>query len=41
MLKPQHQTSPWSPHTMMDGWKNNTLNIPQVKLNIIKMDKLV
>jgi hypothetical protein len=24
-----------------DGWKTNTLNIPQVKLNIIKMDKLV
>jgi hypothetical protein len=24
-----------------DGWKTNTLNIPQVKLNIIKMDRLV
>jgi hypothetical protein len=23
-----------------DGWKTNTLNIPQVKLNIIKMDRL-
>jgi hypothetical protein len=23
-----------------DGWKTNALNIPQVKLNIIKMDRL-
>jgi hypothetical protein len=23
-----------------DGWKTNTLDIPQVKLNIIKMDRL-
>jgi hypothetical protein len=24
-----------------DRWKTNALNIPQVKLNIIKMDRLV
>jgi hypothetical protein len=24
-----------------DGWKTNTLNTPQAKLNIIKMEKLV
>jgi hypothetical protein len=23
-----------------DGWKTNALNIPQLKLNIIKMDRL-
>jgi hypothetical protein len=39
-----HNSKPCSNHTTVtshhDGWKTNTVNTPQVKLNIIKMERL-
>jgi hypothetical protein len=34
MLKPQHRSSPWSPHITGDG-RPNTLTKTQAKLNIM------
>jgi hypothetical protein len=40
MLKPQHRSSPQSPHITMDG-RPKLSTVTQAKLNIIKMERLV
>jgi hypothetical protein len=40
LLKPQHRSSPWSPHITTDGRPTLAI-LTQAKLNVIKMERLV